>query len=39
MDLYYVEEELLKGEGKTWRKVLVEVQRIYKYAATKTRRK
>ena len=38
MDLYYVEEELLRGEGKTWRKVLVEVQRIYKYA-TRTRRK
>lgn len=38
MGLYYVEEELLRGEGKTWRKVLVEVQRIYKYAA-KTRRK
>ena len=32
MELYYVEEDLLRGDGKTWRKVLIEIQRIYKYA-------
>jgi hypothetical protein len=38
-ELYYAEEELLNGDGKTWRKLLIEVKRMYRYAAARGRRK
>jgi hypothetical protein len=37
-ELHYIEEKLLAGEGKSWRKVLLELQRIYRYAGIRVKR-
>lgn len=38
-ELHYIEEKLIVGEGKSWRKVLSELQRIYKYAGLRGKRR
>jgi len=38
-ELHYIEEKLLVGEGKSWRKVLLELHRIYRYAGVSGKRR
>ena len=38
-ELHYIEEPLLSGDGKTWRRLLVQIHHLYRYSGSPERRK